>query len=50
MTTGTKFDVLGEYDGQPFYFARNLSLTVAKDMVKRKGGKVLIAGTKKEVK
>ncbi len=50
MTTGTKFDVLGEYDGQPFRFARNLSLTVAQDMVKRKGGKVVIAGTETEVK
>ena len=49
MTTGTKFDVLGDLNGQPFRFGRNLSLTVAKDMVKRKGGKVVIAGTEREV-
>ena len=46
MTTGMKFDVLGELNGKPFITARNLSRTVAEDMVKRKGGTIVPAGSK----
>jgi hypothetical protein len=44
MTTGTKFDVLGEYDGQPFRFARNLFLTTEIIMVGNKKTKYMKKG------
>ena len=43
-----KFDVLGELYGKPFITAKNLSRNDAEDMVKRKGGKVIPAGSKVE--
>ena len=47
MTTGMKFDVLGELYGKPFIIARGLSRNDAEDIVKRRGGKVIPAGSKK---
>ena len=46
MPTGMKFDVVGEYDGKPFRMGMNLSRVLAEDMVKRKGGKIVPAGSK----
>ena len=46
MTTGMKFDVIGEYDGNPFRMGMNLSRVLAEDMVKIKGGKIVPDGSK----
>tara|TARA_R100000544_G_scaffold22251_1_gene11073 strand:+ start:340 stop:477 length:138 start_codon:yes stop_codon:yes gene_type:complete len=45
MTTGMKFDVI--IKDYPFPIGKNLSRNDAEDMVKRKGGKVVPAGSKK---